>query len=72
MLAFRLQTTREGFVRGLTEKQQGFHHRDMHSLRWTVPVTNPATGAGQTKMSYLWQVGKVFVGCGVHKNLIAA
>lgn len=35
-------------------------------------ITNPATGAVQTKMSFVQQVDDVFVGCGVYKNLVAA
>ena len=35
-------------------------------------ITNPATGAVQTKMSYVQQVDDVYVGCGVYKNLAAA
>ncbi len=35
-------------------------------------ITNPATGAVQTKMSYVQQVDDVFVGCGVYKNLVAS
>ena len=35
-------------------------------------ITNPATGAVQTKMSYVVKVDEVFVGCGVYKNLVAS
>ncbi|WP_298213467.1 methyl-accepting chemotaxis protein [Acidovorax sp.] len=34
-------------------------------------ITNPATGAVQTKMSYVSRVGDVYVGCGVYKSLAA-
>ncbi|WP_460487864.1 methyl-accepting chemotaxis protein [Curvibacter fontanus] len=117
-IVFRQQTTREGFVRGLTEKRQGFHDRDMyvfaldraghymafggnpakvgtrvqdipgidgqglleaivaqaeHEPGWVeYDITNPATGAVQTKMSYVQQIDDLYVGCGVYKNLVAA
>lgn len=117
-IAFRRQTTREGFVRGLTEPQQGFHDRDMyvfaldrsgayvafggnpakvgtrvqdipgidgqglleaivaqaeHAPGWVeYDITNPATGAVQTKMSYVQQVDDLYVGAGVYKNLVAS
>ena len=32
-------------------------------------ITNPASGAVQTKMSYVSRVGDVYVGCGVYKSL---
>ena len=35
-------------------------------------ITNPATGAVQSKMSYVLLVDDLFVGCGVYKNLLAA
>ncbi|MDH4419536.1 MAG: methyl-accepting chemotaxis protein [Acidovorax sp.] len=34
-------------------------------------ITNPATGAVQTKMSYVSRVGDLYVGCGVYKSLAA-
>ena len=34
-------------------------------------ITNPATGAVQTKMSFVAQAGDVYVGCGVYKSLAA-
>ena len=34
-------------------------------------ITNPATGAVQTKMSYVSRVGDEYVGCGVYKTLAA-
>lgn len=117
-LVYRQQTTREGFVRGLTDRQQGFHDRDMyvfaldrqghylafggnpakvgtrvqdipgidgqglleaivtqaeHEPGWVeYDITNPATGAVQTKMSYVQQVDDLYVGCGVYKNLVAS
>ena len=115
---FRQQTTREGFVRDLTNPTQGFHDRDMYIFAldraghyvafggnpakvgtrvqdipgidgqglleaivaqaerepgWVeYDITNPATGAVQTKMSYVLQVDDLYVGCGVYKNLVAA
>ena len=116
-LRYRQQTTREGFLRGLTEPAQGFHDRDMYVFAldregryvafggnpakvgtrvqdipgidgqglleaivaqaerepgWVeYDITNPATGAVQTKMSYVQQVDDLYVGCGVYKNLVA-
>ncbi len=117
-IAFRQQSGRDGFLRGLTDPAQGFHDRDMyvfaldrdgryvafggnpakvgtrvqdipgidgqglldaivtqaeHEPGWVeYDITNPATGAVQTKMSYVQQVDDVYVGCGVYKNLVAA
>jgi hypothetical protein len=114
---YRQQTTREGFVRDLTQPGQGFHDRDMYIFAldragryvafggnpakvgtrvqdipgidgqglleaivgqaerepgWVeYDITNPATGAVQTKMSYVQQVDDLYVGCGVYKNLVA-
>ena len=34
-------------------------------------ITNPATGAVQTKMSYVSRVGDLYLGCGVYKTLAA-
>lgn len=34
-------------------------------------ITNPATGAVQTKMSYVSRAGDMYVGCGVYKMLAA-
>jgi methyl-accepting chemotaxis protein len=34
-------------------------------------INNPATGAVQTKMSYVSRVGELYVGCGVYKSLAA-
>jgi signal transduction histidine kinase len=34
-------------------------------------INNPATGAVQTKMSYVSRVGDWYVGCGVYKSLAA-
>ena len=34
-------------------------------------ITNPATGAVQTKMSYVQRAGDVYLGCGVYKSLAA-
>ncbi len=33
-------------------------------------IVNPLTGAVQTKMSFVTQVGELFVGCGVYKNAV--
>jgi len=117
-IAFRQQSGRDGFLRGLTEPQRGFHDRDMyvfaldrngsyvafggnpakvgtrvqdipgidgqgllesivtqaeHEPGWVeYDITNPASGAVQTKMSYVQQVDDVYVGCGVYKNLVAS
>jgi signal transduction histidine kinase len=116
-VAYRKQTTLDGFIRGITEPQQGFFDRDMyifvldshgtyrsfggnpakvgtrvqdipgidgdqllnaimeqasHEPGWVeYDITNPTTGAVQTKMSFVHQVDDVFVGCGVYKNLVA-
>jgi len=35
-------------------------------------ITNPVTGAVQTKMSYVLRVDDLYVGCGVYKNLVAS
>jgi methyl-accepting chemotaxis protein len=115
-MAYRQQTSRDSFLRGLTDPQQGFFDRDMyvfaldsrgayvafggnpakvgtrvqdipgidgqglldaivaqasHEPGWVeYDITNPATGAVQTKMSFVQQVDEVFVGCGVYKNLV--
>jgi methyl-accepting chemotaxis protein len=115
-IAYRQQTTRDSFLRGLTDPQQGFFDRDMyvfaldrngaylafggnpakvgtrvqdipgidgqglldaiaqqasHEPGWVeYDITNPATGAVQTKMSFVQQVDDVYVGCGVYKNLV--
>jgi methyl-accepting chemotaxis protein len=115
-IAYREQTTRDSFLRGLTDPQLGFFDRDMyvfaldsegtyrafggnpakvgtrvqdipgidgqglldaivsqasHEPGWVeYDITNPATGAVQTKMSYVQQVDDVYVGCGVYKNLV--
>ncbi|KRI00823.1 chemotaxis protein [Curvibacter sp. PAE-UM] len=117
-IAFRQQSSRDSFLRGLTDPAQGFHDRDMyvfaldrsgaylafggnpakvgtrvqdipgidgqgllesivaqaeHEPGWVeYDITNPATGAVQTKMSYVQQVDDVYVGCGVYKNLVAS
>ncbi len=117
-IAFRQQTSRDSFLRGLTDPQQGFHDRDMyvfaldrsgaylafggnpakvgtrvqdipgidgqglleaivaqaeHEPGWVeYDITNPATGAVQTKMSYVQQVDDLYVGAGVYKNLVAS
>lgn len=33
-------------------------------------ITNPATQAVQTKMSYVMRLGELYVGCGVYKSLV--
>jgi methyl-accepting chemotaxis protein len=117
-IAYRQQTSRESFLRSLTDPAQGFHDRDMYVFAldaggryvafggnpakvgtrvqdipgidgqglleaivaqaerepgWVeYDITNPATGAVQTKMSYVQQVDDVYVGCGVYKNLVAS
>jgi methyl-accepting chemotaxis protein len=117
-IAYRQQTSRDSFLRGLTDPQQGFFDRDMyvfaldshgaylafggnaakvgtrvqdipgidgqglldaivtqasHEPGWVeYDITNPATGAVQTKMSYVQQVDDVYVGCGVYKNLVVS
>ncbi len=117
-IAFRQQTSRDSFLRGLTETAQGFHDRDMYVFAldrggaylafggnpakvgtrvqdipgidgqgllesivaqaerepgWVeYDITNPATGAVQTKMSYVQQVDDAYIGCGVYKNLVAS
>jgi methyl-accepting chemotaxis protein len=43
-----------------------------HAPGWVeYDITNPATGAVQTKMSYVCQAGDVYLGCGVYKSLAA-
>lgn len=43
-----------------------------HEAGWVeYDITNPATGAVQTKMSYVSRVGDLYVGCGVYKTLAA-
>jgi methyl-accepting chemotaxis protein len=117
-IAYRQQTSRDSFLRGLTDPAQGFHDRDMYVFAldaggryvafggnpakvgtrvqdipgidgqglleaivaqaerepgWVeYDITNPATGAVQTKMSYVQQIDDVYVGCGVYKNLVAS
>jgi signal transduction histidine kinase len=44
-----------------------------HAPGWVeYDITNPATGAVQTKMSYVQQVDDLYVGAGVYKNLVAS
>lgn len=115
-VAYRQQTSRDGFLRGLTDPAQGFYDRDMYVFAldstgryvafggnpakvgtrvqdipgidgqglldaiitqaerepgWVeYDITNPTTGAVQTKMSYVQQIDDVYVGCGVYKNLV--
>ena len=43
-----------------------------HAPGWVeYDITNPSTGAVQTKMSYVSRVGDLYVGCGVYKTLAA-
>lgn len=43
-----------------------------HAPGWVeYDITNPATGAVQTKMSYVSRAGDGYVGCGVYKSLAA-
>jgi signal transduction histidine kinase len=32
-------------------------------------IANPVTGKVQTKMSFVWLVGDLYLGCGVYKSL---
>jgi len=117
-LEFRKRVGRDGFLRGLTDPQQGFHDRDMyvfaidragvyvafagnrakvgtrvqdipgidgqamvdsvvaqaeHEPGWVeYDITNPVSGAVQTKMSYVRKVDEIYVGSGVYKNLVSS
>ncbi len=110
-------TSRDQFLRSITDKSQPYHDRDMyvfvldaagtylafggnqakvgtrvqdipgiagdrlvndivtqaeHAPGWVeYDITNPATGAVQTKMSYVSRVGDWYAGCGVYKALAA-
>lgn len=116
-LDFRKRVSRDAFLRGLTDPQQGFHDRDMyvfaidhtgvyvafagnrakvgtrvqdipgidgqgmvdsvvaqanHEPGWVeYDITNPVTGAVQTKMSYVHKVDDFYLGSGVYKNLVS-
>lgn len=116
-MALHKTTSRDQFLRTLTDKNQPFHDRDMYVFvldtsgtylafggnsakvgtrvqdipgiagdrlvsdivaqadrapGWVeYDITNPATGAVQTKMSYVSRAGDLYVGCGVYKTLAA-
>ncbi|MFY3385899.1 methyl-accepting chemotaxis protein [Paracidovorax sp. MALMAid1276] len=116
-MALHKTTSRDQFLRSITDKNQPFHDRDMyvfvldtsgtylafggnpakvgtrvqdipgiagdqlvrdivaqadHAPGWVeYDITNPATGAVQTKMSYVSRAGDGYVGCGVYKTLAA-
>ena len=110
-------TSRDQFLRTITDKNQPYHDRDMYVFvldtagtylafggnsakvgtrvqdipgiagdqlvsdivaqadrgpGWVeYNIVNPATGAVQTKMSYVCRVGDLYLGCGVYKSLAA-
>jgi methyl-accepting chemotaxis protein len=110
-------TSRDQFLRAITDKNQPYHDRDMYVFvldtagtylafggnsakvgtrvqdipgiagdqlvsdivaqadrgpGWVeYNIVNPATGAVQTKMSYVCRVGDLYLGCGVYKSLAA-
>jgi methyl-accepting chemotaxis protein len=116
-VALHKSTSRDQFLRTITDKSQPYNDRDMyvfvldisgrylafggntakvgtrvqdipgiagdqlvsdivaqadHAPGWVeYDITNPATGAVQTKMSYVSRVGDLYVGCGVYKTLAA-
>ena len=116
-LALHKTTSRDQFLRSITDKNHPYHDRDMyvfvldaagtylafggnqakvgtrvqdipgiagdrlvndivtqaeHAPGWVeYDITNPATGAVQTKMSYVSRVGDWYAGCGVYKALAA-
>ena len=116
-MALHKTTSRDQFLRSITDEKQPFHDRDMYVFvldtagtylafggnpakvgtrvqdipgiagdrlvsdivaqadrgpGWVeYDITNPATGAVQTKMSYVSQAGDLYVGCGVYKTLAA-
>ncbi|MFN7155118.1 MAG: methyl-accepting chemotaxis protein [Acidovorax sp.] len=116
-VALHKSTSRDQFLRSITDKSQPYHDRDMyvfvldaagtylafggnqakvgtrvqdipgiagdrlvndivtqaeHAPGWVeYDITNPATGAVQTKMSYVNRVGDWYAGCGVYKALAA-
>jgi signal transduction histidine kinase len=116
-VALHKGTSRDQFLRSITDKNQPYHDRDMyvfvldtagtylafggnsakvgtrvqdipgiagdrlvsdivgqadHAPGWVeYNITNPSTGAVQTKMSYVSRVGDLYVGCGVYKALAA-
>lgn len=116
-MALHKSTSRDRFLRSITDKNQPYHDRDMYVFvldsagtylafggntpkvgtrvqdipgiagdrlvndivsqadrepGWVeYDITNPATGAVQTKMSYVSRAGDLYVGCGVYKALAA-
>lgn len=116
-LALYKNSSRDQFLRSVTDKSQSFHDRDMYVFvldasgtyrafggnpakvgtrvqdipgiagdrlvhdivtqadrcpGWVeYDINNPATGAVQTKMSYVSRAGDWYVGCGVYKSLAA-
>lgn len=116
-MAMHKVTSRDQFLRTITDKNQPYHDRDMYVFvldtsgtylafggnsakvgtrvqdipgiagdrlvsdivaqgdrgpGWVeYDITNPATGAVQTKMSYVSRVGDLYLGCGVYKTLAA-
>jgi len=114
-VALHRSTSREQFLRSITDKSQPYHDRDMYVFAldtagtyrafggnpakvgtrvqdipgiagdklvsdivaqaeqgpgWVeYDITNPATGAVQTKMSYVYRLGDLYAGCGVYKKL---
>jgi signal transduction histidine kinase len=116
-MALHKTTSRDAFVRTITDKNQPFYDRDMYVFAldtagtyrafggnpakvgtrvqdipgiagdklvsdivaqadrapgWVeYDITNPATGAVQTKMSFVARVGDLYLGCGVYKSLAA-
>lgn len=116
-VALHKTTSRDQFLRSITDKSQPYHDRDMYVFvldtagtylafggntakvgtrvqdipgiagdqlvndivaqadqapGWVeYDITNPSSGAVQTKMSYVSRVGDHYVGCGVYKTLAA-
>ena len=116
-VALHKSTSRDQFLRSITDKSQPYHDRDMYVFAldaagtylafggnpakvgtrvqdipgiagdqlvsdivaqaergpgWVeYDITNPATGAVQTKMSYVCLAGDLYLGCGVYKTLAA-
>lgn len=114
-VALHKNTSRDQFLRSITDKNQPYHDRDMYVFvlntegrylafggntakvgtrvqdipgiagdrlvhdivtqadrapGWVeYDITNPASGAVQTKMSYVSRVGDLYVGCGVYKSV---
>ena len=116
-MALHKSTSRDQFLRSITDKSQPYHDRDMYVFAldaagtylafggnaakvgtrvqdipgiagdrlvhdivaqadqgpgWVeYDITNPASGAVQTKMSYVSRAGDLYLGCGVYKTLAA-